>query len=77
MGYFKKPDSVDRSTSPKIRARNIKNTLIYTQLVKMEKEDAFYSAAAKTADEAKNVIESGFEYVCTTPEETMIFHKRK
>ena len=57
--------------------RNIKNTLIYTQLIKMEKEDSFYSATAKTATEAKDLIESGFEYVCTTPEEVMVFRKRK
>ena len=57
--------------------RNIKNTLIYTQLVKMEKEDDYYSATAKTATEAKDLVESGFEYVCTTPEELMLFRKRK
>jgi len=56
---------------------NIKNTLIYTQLIKMEKEDSFYSATAKTATEAKDLVESGFEYVCTTPEEVMVFRKRK
>jgi site-specific recombinase XerD len=57
--------------------KNIKNTLIYTQLVKLEKEDAFYSATAKTTEEAKNLIDSGFEYVCTTPECIMLFRKRK
>jgi integrase len=57
--------------------RNIKKTLIYTQLVKMEKEDNYYSATAKTATEAKDLIESGVEYVCTTPEEVMVFRKRK
>jgi hypothetical protein len=57
--------------------RNIKNTLIYTQLVKMEKEDNFYSAAAKNATEAKDLVESGFGYVCTTPEMVMVFRKRK
>jgi integrase len=57
--------------------KNIKNTLIYTQLVKLEKEDAFHSATAKTADEAKNLIESGFDYVCTTPDSLMLFRKRK
>ena len=57
--------------------RNIKNTLIYTQLVKLEKEDSYYSAAAKTATEAKDLVESGFEYVCTTPEMVMVFRKRK
>ena len=56
--------------------RNIKNTLIYTQLVNFEK-DEWHSATAKTTEEAQKLIESGFEYVCTTPEETMLFRKRK
>jgi integrase len=57
--------------------RNIKNTLLYTQLIKFEKEDDFYCAVAKTSSEAKQLIESGFEYVCTTPESIMLFRKRK
>jgi hypothetical protein len=57
--------------------KNIKNTLIYTQLVKLEREDAFHSATAKTSEEAKSLVESGFEYVCTTPEHLMLFRKRK
>ncbi len=56
--------------------RNIKNTLIYTQLMKFEKDD-FYCSTAKTSNEAKQLIESGFEYVCTTPEDIMLFRKRK
>ncbi len=35
--------------------RNIKNALIYTQLVKMEVEDNFYSATAKTAIRSKRL----------------------
>ncbi|MCL6579746.1 MAG: hypothetical protein K6T73_10280 [Candidatus Bathyarchaeota archaeon] len=57
--------------------KNIKNTLLYTQLIKFEKEDDFYCATAKTSNEAKELIESGFEYVCTTPENIMLFRKRK
>ncbi|MEM3752842.1 MAG: site-specific integrase [Candidatus Bathyarchaeia archaeon] len=57
--------------------KNIKNTLLYTQLIKFEKEDDFYCAAAKTSNEAKELIESGFEYICTTPENIMLFRKRK
>jgi hypothetical protein len=57
--------------------KNIKNTLLYTQLIKFEKEDDFYSATAKTSNEAKELIESGFEYVCTTPDNIMLFRKRK
>lgn len=57
--------------------RNIRNTLIYTQLIKLEKQDEFYSATAKTTEQAKQLVENGFEYICTTPEELMLFRKRK
>jgi hypothetical protein len=56
--------------------RDIKTTLLYTQLVSFE-SDEWHSSTAKTTDEAQKLIESGFEYVCTTPEETMLFRKRK
>ncbi|NWF86830.1 hypothetical protein HXY32_03370 [Candidatus Bathyarchaeota archaeon] len=39
--------------------------------------DDFYRATAKTSNEAKERIESGFEYVCTTPEDIMLLRKRK
>jgi integrase len=55
--------------------RNIQNTLIYTQLVNFESED-YHSAAAETIEEAKKLIEAGFDYVCTT-DKTMLFRKRK
>jgi len=56
--------------------KNIKNTLIYTHLVEF-KADEFISKVAKTADEASELVEAGFEYVCTTPEDLMLFRKRK
>jgi len=56
--------------------RNIQNTLTYTQLVNF-KSDEYHSATAKTAGEAKHLVESGFEFVCTTPENVMLFRKRK
>ena len=56
--------------------KNIRNTLIYTQLVDV-KSDEYHSSTAKTAEEASKLIEAGFEYVCTTPEDLMLFRKRK
>jgi len=56
--------------------RNINSTLIYTQLINFEK-DEYHSATAKTVEEARQLIESGFEYVCTTPENIMLFRNRK
>jgi hypothetical protein len=57
--------------------RNIQNTLIYTQLVNFESND-YHSATAGNTEEAKQLMESGFEYVCTTaPDHLMLFRKRK
>jgi integrase len=56
--------------------KNINNTLIYTQLVNF-KNDEYISKVAKNAKEACQLVEAGFEYVCTTPEDLLIFRKRK
>ena len=55
--------------------RNINNTLLYTQLVNFE-SDEYHSAVAKSTEEARELIEAGFEYVCTY-DNMMIFRKRK
>jgi len=56
--------------------RNIQNILIYTQLVNFESSD-YHSATANTTEQAKQLVETGFEFVCTTPENIMLFRKRK
>jgi len=56
--------------------RRIENTLIYTQLIQDGKEDDYHSATANTSEEAKALIETGFEYICTY-KEVMLFRKRK
>ncbi|MEM3773458.1 MAG: site-specific integrase [Candidatus Bathyarchaeia archaeon] len=56
--------------------KNINNTMIYTHLVKMDPEDKFYSATAKSVEEATKLVESGWEYI-TTFNGVMIFRKRK
>jgi len=48
----------------------------YTQLFDFE-GDEYTSKATKNTEEAKQLIEAGFEYVCTTPDEIMLFRKRK
>ncbi len=55
--------------------KNIANTLIHAQLVEFE-SDEYSSAVACNVDEAKKLIEAGFEYVCSH-KETMLFRKRK
>jgi len=57
--------------------RDIKNTLIYTQLVNSIGEDEEYtSKVAKTINEARMLVEAGFEYVCDI-EDIKLFRKRK
>ena len=56
--------------------RDIKTTLIYTQLVNFEVDD-YHSATAKTTEKAEQLTQVGFEYVCTTPQDVMLFRKRK
>jgi integrase len=55
--------------------KNIKNTLVYTQLIN-SKEDEWICKVAKTVEEAKQLIEAGFEYVDTI-DEIHIYRKRK
>jgi len=56
--------------------KNIENTLIYTQLVGFKGEDEFICKVAKTVDQALELIEAGFEYVCEI-EGVKLFRKRK
>jgi integrase len=55
--------------------KNIKNTLIYTQLID-SKEDEWVCKVAKTVEEAKQLIEAGFEYVDTI-DGIHLYRKRK
>jgi integrase/Zn ribbon nucleic-acid-binding protein len=55
--------------------RSLQNTEIYTHLIEFE-SDEYGSAAAETVEEAKKLIESGFEYVCDM-QDVKLFRKRK
>jgi len=56
--------------------KRIQNTLLYTQLVEFKNDD-YTSKVAQNTKEACEFIEAGFEFVCTTPENLMVFRKRK
>jgi integrase len=56
--------------------RRIENTLVYTHLIAF-RDDEYVSKIAHTAEEASTLVEAGFEYVCTTPEDLLLFKKRK
>jgi integrase len=55
--------------------KSIKNTLVYTHLVDCE-GDEFVCKPAKSVDEAKALVESGFDYV-TDVDSMKLFRKRK
>ena len=55
--------------------KNIKNTQIYMHLADFSSEE-YMSAVAKTIDEARKLIESGFSFVCDM-EGVKLFSKRK
>jgi integrase len=54
---------------------NINNTLVYTHLVNFGSEE-YVCKVARTIEEAKALVESGFEFVCDV-EEAKVFRKRK
>jgi integrase len=55
--------------------KNIQNTLVYTHLVNFASED-YVCKVAKTIEEAKSLIEAGFEFV-TDVQDAKLFRKRK
>ena len=56
--------------------KNIKNTLLYTQLLQVEKEDQFICKVAKEPKDIQDLIEQGFEFVCSS-DDFQYFRKRK
>ena len=56
--------------------KNIANMLAYIQLVEFEDDDKYCTAIADNVEEARKLLEVGFEYVWTHKDE-MLFRKRK
>jgi len=55
--------------------KQIQNTMLYTQLISFE-SDEYSSAVAKSLEDARKLVEAGFEYV-TDMDECKLFRKRK
>jgi hypothetical protein len=49
--------------------------VVYPHLIDFE-GDEYHSAVAKSVDEARKLLETGFEYVCQK-DDIMLFRKRK
>ena len=56
--------------------KKIETTLIYTQLLNTN-DDEWTCKATTNTNEATQLVENGFEYVATTPDNLMLFRKRK
>ena len=52
-----------------------KNTLIYTRLIEF-REDEFICKVAKTVEEARQLVENGFDFICAF-DDAKLFRKRK
>jgi len=73
MTYYKTKDII--FTMRFLGHKNIKNTLRYVHLINFDKED-YHCKAATNVEEAKALIEQGFEYV-TEIDGIKLFRKRK
>ncbi|MDR2720579.1 MAG: site-specific integrase, partial [Nitrososphaerota archaeon] len=58
---------------------NIKNTLLYTQLIQGQQDTGYICKIAQTPQEAVVLIEDGFELHCSYGENdsTKLFRKKK
>ena len=56
--------------------RNIKNTMLYTQLVNFDASEEYVCKIAKTPPEIQALVEDGFEYTCDL-KDMKFFRKRK
>ena len=56
--------------------RNLKTTLRYTQILALQQNEEYTCKAAKTVEEATQLIEAGFQYI-TDIADTKLFRKLK
>jgi integrase len=78
MEYHKTKDIMHVKTV--LGHKNINNTMIYInieQALFLAENDDFTCKIAKDAKVATQLIETGFQYIATTPDALMLFRKRK
>ena len=57
---------------------NINSTMVYTHIVEFDEENQnYHHAIARDDKEAGELIDNGWQYICTTPQNVMMFRKRK
>jgi hypothetical protein len=74
MLYYRTKDIL--LVKEKLGHKSINNTLVYTHLVNFNDKDEFCSATAQNIEEAKKLVEQGFDYV-TELDGVKLFRKRK
>jgi len=58
--------------------RNINSTMVYTHIVQFDEESQnYHHAMARNEKEAGELIDNGWTYILTTPQNIMMFRKRK
>ncbi len=57
--------------------KQIETTLKYVQLLNLQEDEEYICKTTTNDKEATNLIENGFQYITTTPNELMLFKKRK
>lgn len=62
----------------KLGHRNINSTMVYTHIMQFDEESQnYHHAIARNEKEAGELIDSGWTYILTTPQNVMMFRKRK
>jgi len=62
----------------KLGHRNINSTMVYTHIVEFDEESQnYHHAIARDEKEAGELIDNGWQYICTTPQNIMMSRKRK
>jgi len=74
MLYHKTKDLLHVKTQ--LGHKDLRTTLRYTQLLNLN-DDEWTCKATNNTKQAQQLIENGFQYVTTTPDDLMLFKKRK
>jgi integrase/recombinase XerD len=62
----------------KLGHRNINSTMVYTHIMQFDEESQnYHHAVARDEKEAGELIDNGWTYILTTPQNIMMFRKRK
>ena len=75
MLYYAVPDPI--LVMRHLRHKKLETTMHYIRGITINGEGGWTSKGATNDKEAKELIDNGFQYVCTTPQNIMLFRKRK